>query len=140
MRKISWSVEGSRATFQQVLQKKIPSPIVVHAAVIQARPRMRETMITESASRETMVRRFLEEHRIWIGSKLGCRIDEAFLLELDFPVVQVAARFLLSGVRLRSDDSLPIRELQKLLDFVELPKDSYPAFRVQVARERHGRL
>src|SRR5271155_3628762 len=101
---------------------------------------MRETMITEFASREIMVRRFLEEHRTWIGSKLGCRMDEAFLLELDFPMVQVATRFLLSGVRLRSDDSRTIRELQKLLESVELPQDNFAAFQVHVARQRRGRL
>src|SRR5271163_2121110 len=101
---------------------------------------MRETMITEFASREIMVRRFLGEHRTWIGSKLGCRMDEAFLLELDFPMVQVATRFLLSGVRLRSDDSRTIRELQKLLESVELPQDNFAAFQVHVARQRRGRL
>ena len=53
---------------------------------------MRDTMLTEFASRQTTVRRFLEEYRSWMCSKLGCRIEEAVLLELDFPMVQVAAR------------------------------------------------
>jgi len=101
---------------------------------------MRDTMLTELASRQTMVRRFLEEYRSWICSKLGCRIEEAVLLELDFPMVQVAARELLSGVRLRSDDSRTICELGKLLESVELPQDSYPAFQVHLAREPRGRL
>src|SRR5271155_437498 len=74
---------------------------------------MRDTMLTELASRQTTVRRFLEEYRSWICSKLGCRIEEAVLLELDFPMVQVAARELLSGVRLCSDDSRTIRALGK---------------------------
>ena len=48
-------------------------------------------MLTEFVSSEATVRRFLEDHHAWIGSKLGCRMDELVLLELDFPLVQVAA-------------------------------------------------
>src|SRR5271154_4045728 len=101
---------------------------------------MRDTMLTEFASRQTTVRRFLEEYRSWICSKLGGRIEEAVLLELDFPMVQLGARKLLSGVRLRSDDSKTICELGKLLESVELPQDSYPAFQGHLAREPRGRL
>src|SRR5271156_4426748 len=101
---------------------------------------MRETMLTEFASRQTTVRQFLEEYRSWICAKLGCGIEETVLLELDFPVLQVAARHLLSGVRLRSDDSSTIRELQKLLESVDLPPDSYPAFEVHLAQEPRSRL
>ena len=97
-------------------------------------------MLTEFASSETTVRRFLEEHRAWIGSKLGCRMEQAILFELDFSMVQVAASFLLAGVRLRSDALSATRELQKLLESVELPPDSYPAFQVHVAREQRGRI
>ena len=35
---------------------------------------MRDTMLTELASRQTTVRRYLEEYHSWICSKLGCRI------------------------------------------------------------------
>jgi hypothetical protein len=101
---------------------------------------MRETMLTEFASPQDTVRRFLEEYRSWICSKLKCGIEETVLLELDFPMVQVAARHLLSGVRLRSDDSSTIRELRKLLESVDLPPDSYPAFEVHLAREPRRRL
>ena len=97
-------------------------------------------MLTEFASSETTVRRFLEEHRAWIGSKLGCRMEQAILFELDFSMVQVAASSLLAGVRLRSDASSATRELQKLLESVELPPDSYPAFQVHVAHEQRGRI
>ena len=97
-------------------------------------------MLTEFASSETTVRRFLEEHRAWIGSKLGCQMEQAVLFELDYSMVQVAASFLLAGVRLRSDASSATRELQKLLESVELPPDSYPAFQVHVAREQRGRI
>jgi hypothetical protein len=101
---------------------------------------MKETMLTEFASRQTIVRRFLDEYRSWICSKLGCRMEEAVLLELDFPMVQVAASRVLSGVRLRNEDSRTIRELRKLLESVDLPRDSYPAFEVHLARDPRGRL
>ena len=97
-------------------------------------------MLTEFASSETTVRRFLQEHRAWIGSKLGCPIEEAILFELDFSMVQVAASFLLAGVRLRSDASSATRNCSRLLESVELPPDSYPAFQVHVAREQRGRI
>ena len=83
---------------------------------------MRETMLTGFASRETTVHRYLDKYRSWICSKLGCRMEEAVLLELDFPIVQVAASHVLSGIRLRSEDSRPIRELRKLLQSVDLPE------------------
>jgi hypothetical protein len=101
---------------------------------------MRETMLTEFASREITVRRFLDEYHTWISSKLGCWMDEAALFELDFPMVQVAARPLLGGARLCRDDSGTIRELQKLLESVELPSDRYPSFAVHLCREGRGRL
>ena len=101
---------------------------------------MRETMLTEFASREITVRRFLHEYRAWIISTLECRIDEAVLLELDFPIIQVAARPLLAGARLCRDDSSAIRELRKLLESVELPPDDCPSFAVHLASEPRGQL
>ena len=67
-------------------------------------------------------------------------MEETVLLELDFPVAQVAATHVLTGVRLRSDNSRPVRELRKLVETIELPSDSYPSFEVQLAREPRGRL
>lgn len=101
---------------------------------------MRETMPTEFASRQATVRRFLDEFRPWICSKLGCGMEETVLLELDFPVAQVAATHVLTGVRLRSDNSRPVRELRKLVETIELPSDSYPSFEVRLAREPRSRL
>ena len=97
-------------------------------------------MPTEFASRQTTVRRFLDEFRPWICSKLGCGMEETVLLELDFPVAQVAATHVLIGVRLRSDHSRPIRELRQLVETIELPSDSYPSFEVHLAREPRGRF
>lgn len=67
-------------------------------------------------------------------------MEQAVLFELDFSMVQVAASFLLAGVRLRSAALRATRELQKLLESVELPPDGYPAFQVHVAREQRGRV
>ncbi|HXQ27332.1 MAG TPA: AAA family ATPase [Candidatus Acidoferrales bacterium] len=54
--------------------------------------------------------------------------------------MQAATSHLLSGVRLRSDDSRSIRELRKLVESVDVPRGSYPAFEVHLAREVRGRL
>ncbi len=97
-------------------------------------------MPTEFASRQTTVRRFLDEFRPWICSKLGCGMEETVLLELNFRVAQVAATHVLAGVRLRSDNSRPVRELRKLVETIELPNDSYPSFEVHLAREPRGRF
>ncbi len=67
-------------------------------------------------------------------------MEQAVLFELDFSMVQVAASFLLAGVCLRSDALGATRELQKLLESVELPPDGYPAFQLHVAREQRGRI
>lgn len=101
---------------------------------------MRETMLTEYASRETSIRRYLDGHRSWISSTLGCRIEDTVLLELAFPIVQAATSHLLSGVRLRSDDSRVIDEFRKLVESVALPRGIYPAFQVQLVREARGPL
>src|SRR5271156_376211 len=101
---------------------------------------MRETMLTEFPPRQSTVRTFFNEYHAWIAAKLECGIAEAVLFELNFPMVQVAARHLLRGSRLRSDVSRTIRELQRLLESVDLPQDSYPAFDVRLAREPSGPL
>jgi hypothetical protein len=97
-------------------------------------------MLTEFASRQAMVGQFLGGYRTWICATLDCRPEDMVLLALDFPMVQTAARLLLSGVRLRSDNSRTIRELRKLVQSVELPPDTYPGFKVHLAREPRGTL
>jgi hypothetical protein len=97
-------------------------------------------MLTEFASRETTIRRYLAEYRSWISSTLGCRIENTVLLELDFPIVQAAAGHVLSVVRLRSEDSRTIHELRKLIQSVELTRGTYPAFKVHLAHEPRGRF
>lgn len=97
-------------------------------------------MLTEFASRQTIVGQFLGEHRAWICSTLDCRLEAMVLLALDFPMVQAAVGPFLSGVRLRSDNLQTIREMRKLVESVELPPDTYPAFNVSLAREPRGAL
>lgn len=101
---------------------------------------MRDTTLTEFASRENIVRRFWAEYCSWIGSMLGCGIEQTVLLELDFPIVQVAAREMLLGVRWCNDDSQTIRGLGKLLESVDLPQDCYPALQVHMVRDPRARF
>lgn len=44
-----------------------------------ATERMIKANITEVASRQAIVRRFVDDHRLWICSKLGCEIDKTVL-------------------------------------------------------------
>jgi hypothetical protein len=53
---------------------------------------------TEFATRESLVRAFVQRNSDWIAHKLGCRMDETVLLELEFPIVQLASMQVLSGV------------------------------------------
>jgi hypothetical protein len=101
---------------------------------------LRKTKLTEFASSQAMVGRFLGEHRAWICSTLDCRLEDMFLLALDFPMVQAAVGPFLSGVRLRGDNLQTIRELRKLVHDVELPPVTYPTFNVRLAREPRGAL
>ncbi len=48
---------------------------------------MRETTLTEFASRQSTVRWPLDEYRSWVRSKHGCGTEEAVLLDLDFTIV-----------------------------------------------------
>lgn len=97
-------------------------------------------MVTEFASWQATVRRYLEQYRSWICAMLGCRMEETVLLELDFRIVQAATSHLLPAVRLRSEDSRTIRELGKLVESIDLPRDSYPAFKVHLACEPRVQL
>jgi hypothetical protein len=53
---------------------------------------------TEFATRESVIRAFVQRYADWIADKLACRIDETILLELDFPIVQLASVQVLSEV------------------------------------------
>lgn|GEM_PF-5922737 len=70
---------------------------------------------------------------------LGCRMDETVLLELDFPIVQLAAMQFLSEVPLLRFQTTVMQKLKKLTESVELPPNVFPAFRIHQAQSSQGR-
>jgi hypothetical protein len=60
---------------------------------------MRETTLTEFASRQSAIRHFLDEYRSWVRSKLGCRMVEADHLELGFSFAQLREANILGSQR-----------------------------------------
>lgn len=101
---------------------------------------MSETQITELASRPRVVRRFLDPYGAWISAKLGCPMEDAVLLELDFPIVRVATEQVLPGVPLRGEDLVVVRDLKRRVESLELPPGSFPMFQVHETRSPYGRL
>jgi hypothetical protein len=89
---------------------------------------------TEFPTRESVIRAFVQRHADWIAHTLGCRIDETVLLELDFPVVQLAAMQVLSEVPLLRFQTTVMQKLNKLTESVELPPNIFPAFRIHPAQ------
>jgi ATPase family associated with various cellular activities (AAA) len=90
------------------------------------------------ATRESLVRAFVDRHADWISHKLGCRIDETVLLELEFPIVQLASMQLLSEVPLLRFQTTVMQELKKLTESVELPSNIFPAFRIYRVQSSSG--
>src|ERR1035437_6475005 len=82
---------------------------------------MPQLTATEFATRESVIRAFVQRHADWIAHKLGCRIDETVLLELDFPIVQLASIQVLSEVPLLRFQTTVMQKLKKLAESVELP-------------------
>ena len=76
---------------------------------------------TEFATRESVIRAFVQRHADWIAHKLGCRIDGTVLLELEFPIVQLASMQVLSEVPLLRFQTTVMQRLNKLAKSVELP-------------------
>jgi ATPase family associated with various cellular activities (AAA) len=92
----------------------------------------------EFATRESVIRAFVQRHADWIAHKLGCRIDETVLLELDFPIVQLASMQVLSEVPLLRFQTTVMQKLKKLTESVELPANIFPAFRIHPAQSSSG--
>ena len=97
-----------------------------------------QVTVTEFATRESVVRTFVQRHADWIVHTLGCRIDETILLELEFPIVQLASMQLLSEVPLLGFQTTVMQKLKKLTESVELPPDIFPAFRIYSAQSSSG--
>src|ERR1017187_1985065 len=93
---------------------------------------------TEFATRESVIRAFVQRHADWIAHKLGCRIDETVLLELEFPIVQLASMQVLSEVPLLRFQRTVMQRLKKLTESVELPPNIFPAFRIHPAQSATG--
>ncbi len=92
----------------------------------------------ELATRQSVVRAFVQRHADWISGKLGCRMDETVLLELDFPIVQLASIQVLSEVPLLRFQTTLMQKLKKRTASVELPPDIFPTFRIRQAQSSDG--
>jgi hypothetical protein len=57
-----------------------------------------EALLIENATPEQTVRLYVREHADWIGSQLGCKLEEAVLLSLSFSVSHLAIASVLDGV------------------------------------------
>ena len=93
---------------------------------------------TEFTTREHIIRAFVQRHADWIAHKLGCRIDETVLLELEFPIVQLASMQVLSEVPLLRFQTTVMQKLKKLTESIELPPNIFPAFRIHPAQSSSG--
>ncbi len=92
----------------------------------------------EFATREDLILTFIERHADWIASKLKCRIAETVLLELEFPIVQLASMHILPDVVLVQFQRTVMQKLNKLTESVELPPTIFPAFRIRPAQNSTG--
>jgi ATPase family associated with various cellular activities (AAA) len=93
---------------------------------------------TEFATRESVIRAFIQRHADWIAQKLGCRIDETILLELEFSIAQLASMQVLPDVPLLGFQTVVMKKLKKLAESVELPPNTFPAFRIYSAQSSTG--
>ena len=91
---------------------------------------------TEITTRESVVRAFVQRHADWIANKLACRFDEIVLLEMEVPIVQLAAMQVLSNVPLLQFQMTIMQRLKKLTESVELPPNIFPSFRICSAQNR----
>jgi hypothetical protein len=94
--------------------------------------------VTKLTTRESVVRAFVQRHANWIADKLACRFDEIVLLEMEFPIVQLAVTQVLSNLPLLEFQTTIMRQLKKLTESVELPPNIFPSFRIGSAQNRTG--
>ena len=93
---------------------------------------------TQFATRASVIRAFVQRHADWISHELGCRMDETVLLELQFPIVQLASVQVLSEVPLLPFQTMVMQQLKNLTESVELPPNIFPAFRIYLAQSSTG--
>jgi len=92
----------------------------------------------ELATRQSVIRAFVDRYTDWIARKLGCRMDETVLLELDFPIVQLASMQVLFEVPQLRFQTKVMQKLKKLTESVEIPPNIFPAFRIHQAQSADG--
>jgi hypothetical protein len=92
----------------------------------------------EFTTRESVVRAFVQRHANWIAQKLDCRVEETVLLELEFPIVQLATTHVLSELPLLRFQTKVMQKLKKLTESVELPSNIFPAFQIHPAQSSSG--
>jgi len=93
---------------------------------------------TEFTTRESEIRAFVTRYADWIAQKLECPIDEVAVLELEFPIVQLASMEFLPDVPLTRFQRPVMQKLRKLTQSVELPPNIFPAFRIRTAQSSSG--
>ncbi len=92
----------------------------------------------ELVTRQSVIRAFGQRHADWMACKLGCRMEETVLLELDFPIVQLASIQILSEVPQLRFQTTVMQKLKRLTESVELPPIIFPAFRIHQAQSSDG--
>jgi ATPase family protein associated with various cellular activities (AAA) len=93
---------------------------------------------SEFATRASVIRAFVQRHADWISHELGCRMDNTVLLELQFPIVQLASVRALSEVPLLPFQTTVMQKLKALTESVELPPNIFPALRIYPAQSSSG--
>ena len=100
---------------------------------------MQKPSPAEFATRESLIRSYVQGHTQWISEKLNCPIEETVRIELEFlPIVQLVSRHLFPGIPLADFQRPLLRRLMQLIQSVELPAHSVPAFRIRQTQSPNG--
>src|ERR1700758_3362013 len=87
------------------------------------------------ASRQAIMRDFLENFRPWIESVLRVEFAQTIIFEFSFGIAHIAAPYLVEGLLLGRSEESPQAELQRHLQSVEFPPDFVPAVGVSPYRK-----
>jgi len=83
---------------------------------------------------------FLEPHRSWIESVVGCPKPETVILEMDFPLSQLATAELLQGVVLDRQCLESAASLRSVVSRWQLPPGASPRIEIHPGRDRTSSL
>src|SRR5208283_1726831 len=112
------------------LYEVCPPKLTVHHILLKGN-NLDQPSSTEFATRASLIRAFIQRHADWIAQQLDCRMDEIVLLELEFPIVQLASAGILSRVPFVQSQRAEMQRLKKLSQSVELPPNVFPAVRIR---------